>query len=74
MADLLLQPVGSSEYEVLAEGQVVGGLSLFVASKPGTPWMWSIDYAFHEGRHPTRGFEATREAAMRAFAKSWHRE
>jgi hypothetical protein len=26
------------------------------------------------GRAPTRGYEATREAAMAAFAKSWRRE
>jgi hypothetical protein len=28
--------------------------------------MWSIDFAFHEGRELTHGFEATREAAMQA--------
>ena len=33
------------------------------------PWAWSVDLAFQEGRHPTHGFEATREAAMQAFAK-----
>ena len=25
-----------------------------------------------QGREPTHGFEATREAAMQAFSKSWH--
>jgi hypothetical protein len=29
---------------------------------------------YHEDRTPTHGYEATREAAMQAFAKSWHRE
>jgi hypothetical protein len=28
----------------------------------------------HEDRTPTHGYEATREAAMAAFAKSWRRE
>jgi hypothetical protein len=28
----------------------------------------------HEERTPTHGYEATREAAMAAFAKSWRRE
>jgi len=28
----------------------------------------------HEDRTPTHGHEATREAAMAAFAKSWRRE
>jgi hypothetical protein len=26
------------------------------------------------GAHPTHGYEATREQAMTAFAKSWRRE
>jgi hypothetical protein len=29
---------------------------------------------YHEDRTPTPGYEPTREAAMQAFAKSWHRE
>jgi hypothetical protein len=37
-------------------------------------WSWTLAYSFHEGRTPTRGHEATVEAAMQAFAKSWHRE
>jgi hypothetical protein len=36
----------------------------------------AVDLAFgqHEDRTPTHGYEATREAAMAAFAKSWRRE
>jgi len=37
------------------------------------PWMWTL-LLYHEGRTPTHGYEATREAAMAAFAKSWRRE
>jgi hypothetical protein len=33
-----------------------------------------IAYGHHEDRTPTHGYEASREAAMLAFAKSWHRE
>jgi len=33
----------------------------------GSEWL-------HEIKHPTHGYEATREAAMAAFAKSWRRE
>ena len=29
---------------------------------------------YHEDRTPTHGYEATREAAMAAFAKSWRRQ
>jgi hypothetical protein len=34
--------------------------------------MWTL--IFGEDRTPTHGYEATREAAMAAFAKSWRRE
>jgi hypothetical protein len=34
----------------------------------------ALAFGHHEGRTPTHGYEATREAAMAAFAKSWHRE
>jgi hypothetical protein len=37
-------------------------------------WMWTLAYSQHEGRTPTHGYDATREAAMAAFAKSWRRE
>jgi hypothetical protein len=36
--------------------------------------MWAIAFWHHEGRTPTHGYAATREAAMAAFAKSWRRE
>jgi hypothetical protein len=35
-------------------------------------WLWT--YGQHEDRTPTHGYEATREAAMAAFAKSWRHE
>ena len=35
--------------------------------------MWTLAYGDHEDRTPTHGYEATREAAMKAFAKSWRR-
>jgi hypothetical protein len=36
--------------------------------------MWSLADGQDEDRPPTHGYEATREAAMAAFAKSWRRE
>jgi len=36
--------------------------------------MWTLIFPHHEGRTPTHGYEATREAAMAAFAKSWRRD
>jgi hypothetical protein len=32
--------------------------------------MWTLAFG-HQDRTPTHGYEATREAAMAAFAKSW---
>jgi len=45
---------------VLADGAVVGRIFKANAAPVGSPWMWVN--------------EATREAAMAAFAKSWRRE
>jgi hypothetical protein len=36
--------------------------------------MWTLAYGHHGERKPTHGYEATRDAAMAAFAKSWRRE
>jgi len=33
-----------------------------------------LSYGYHEGRTPTHGYAESREAAMQAFAKGWHRE
>jgi hypothetical protein len=77
MTDLLLRPDvegRGNDYEVVADGQVVGRISMFSSSPAGTPWLWSIDFTFHEDREVIRGFSATREAAMKAFARSWFRE
>jgi hypothetical protein len=60
------------DYDVLADGVVVGRIMKAAASPVGTPWMWTL-MLYHEGT-PTHGYEPTREAAMAAFAKSWRRE
>jgi hypothetical protein len=62
------------DYDVLADGLVVGRIFNAAASPVGTPWMWTLLYDFHKDRTPTHGYEATREAAMAAFAKSWRRQ
>jgi hypothetical protein len=42
------------------------------AAKPAdASWLWTLAYGQHEDRTPTHGYEATREAAMAAFARSW---
>jgi hypothetical protein len=62
------------DYDVLADGIVVGRIMKVAASLVGTAWMWTLAIGYHEDRTPTHGKEATREAAMAAFAKSWRRE
>jgi hypothetical protein len=59
---------------VLADGAVVGRILHAAAAPVGSPWMWTLIFDYHEDRSPTHGYEATREAAMAAFAKSWRRE
>jgi hypothetical protein len=62
------------DYDVLCEGEVVGRIMKAAAAPVGQPWLWTLAYGYHEDRTPTHGYEATREAAMTAFAKSWRRE
>jgi hypothetical protein len=61
------------DFDVLANGIVVGGLFKSLAAPAGMPWLWVLAFGHYESRHPTRDYAATREAAMAAFAKSWRR-
>jgi hypothetical protein len=65
---------GIDDYDVLADGAVVGRIFKANASPVGTPWMWALAFGHHEDCTRAHGYEATREAAMAAFAKSWRRE
>ena len=65
---------GDDDYDVLAEGIVVGRIMKAAAAPVDSPWLWTLAYGYHEDRAPTHGYEATREAAMAAFAKSWRRK
>jgi hypothetical protein len=62
------------DFDVLADGFVVGRIFNAVAAPVGTPWMWTLIFDYHEDRTPTHGYAETREAAMAAFRKSWRRE
>jgi hypothetical protein len=62
------------DYDVLADGVVVGRIMATAAAPVGQPWMWTLAFGYHEDRTPTHGYAETREAAMAAFAKSWRRE
>jgi hypothetical protein len=62
------------DFDVLADGEVVGRISKVHAAPVGQPWMWTLAFGHHEDHTPTHGYAATREAAMTAFAKSCRRE
>jgi hypothetical protein len=61
------------DFDVLADGAVVGRIMKAAAVPVGQSWMWTLMFDCHEDRTPTHGYAATREAAMAAFAKSWRR-
>ena len=56
------------DFDVLANGVVVGRIFKANAAPVGSPWMWTL-----AARAPTHGYAATRQAAMAAFAKRWRR-
>jgi len=58
------------DYDVLADSVVGGGRIMKAAAVS----VGTLAFGHHEDRTPTHGYEATREAAMAAFAKSWRRE
>jgi hypothetical protein len=62
------------DFDVLADGAVVGRIFKVNAAPVGEPWMWTSLFKHHKDRTPTYGYAATRGAAMAAFAKSWRRE
>ena len=62
------------DFDVLADGAVVGRIFKAHAAPVAAPWMWTLAFEYHEDRAPMHGYEPTREAAMAAFAKSWRRE
>ena len=62
------------DFDVLADGVVVGRIMKTAAAPVGSPWMWTLAFGYHEDCTPTHGYAVTREAAMASFAKSWRRE
>ena len=66
--------LSDDDFDVLADGVVVGRIFKVRRLAGRTPWMWTLALGHHEDRTPTHGYAATRLAAMAAFAKSWRRE
>jgi hypothetical protein len=59
----------NDDYDVLADGAVVGRISLTPDAPQNRRWLWTLAYGQHKdrGHEPTR--EAARAAAMAPFAK-----
>jgi hypothetical protein len=49
---------------VLTDGAVVGRIFKAKAAPLGSPWMRTLIFPHHEGRTPTHGYAASREAAI----------
>jgi hypothetical protein len=45
------------DYDVLADGVVVGRIMKAAAAPEGTPWLWTLAYGQHKDRTPTHGYE-----------------
>jgi hypothetical protein len=48
------------DYDVLADGVLVGRIFKANAAPVGAPWMWTLAFGHHEDRTPTHGYAATR--------------
>ena len=59
---------------MLEEGVVVGRIFKVPVAPEGRPWMWVSGHGGHHIERAAHGYEATREDAMAAFAKSWRRD
>ena len=64
----------ADDFDVAADGAVVGRIFKANAAPVGSPWMWTLIFPHHEDRTPTHGYAESRETAMAAFARSWRRE
>src|SRR5438445_7813592 len=68
------------DFDVLADGVVVGRIMKANAAPVDAPLLWTLAFGHHEDRTPTHGYAATREAAMAAFRQelaagvAWLRE
>jgi hypothetical protein len=45
------------DYDVLADGVVVGRIFNAAAAPVRSPWMWTLAFGHHEDRTPTHGYE-----------------
>lgn len=55
-------PIGQNQedYDVLADGALVGRIFLSAAAPESWQWMWTLAYGHHRDRTPTLGYAPTR--------------
>ena len=51
----IIREWGYDDYDVLADGTVVGRIFKVHAAPVGTPWMRTLAFGQHENRTPTHG-------------------
>jgi hypothetical protein len=77
MGQLILKraPIGwnQDDFDVLEDGIIVGRIFKVPIAPEDRPWMWASGHN-RAMRRAAHGYELTRETAMQAFARSWHRE
>jgi hypothetical protein len=44
-----------SDYDVLADGVVIGRIMRAAAALEGMLWIWTLIFGYHEDRSPTHG-------------------
>jgi hypothetical protein len=78
MPQLILKraPIGWNEddFDVVEEGVIVSRIFKARIAPEDRHWMWASGHGGHHIERAAHGYEATHEAAMAAFARSWRRE
>jgi hypothetical protein len=74
MSSLMLKRASASRPSGEWNDIIVGRIMNAAAVPVGQSWLWTLGFEYHEDCTATHGYEATREAAMAAFAKSWRQK
>ena len=59
------------DYDVLADGVVVGRIMKAAAVPVGQSWMWTLAFGHHEDRTPTHGYSATGFTRIVELLRQW---
>jgi hypothetical protein len=55
------------DYDIIADGAVVGRIFHAAASPVGSPWMWTLIFGYHEDRTTTYGYQHARPRWRRSL-------